>query len=309
MTRRVRHGRAAMVRRVAEVRDGGGASFVVYPTFARAAKRPRWIAVLVIALSVAAGFAWLGQWQLARAVETAFVQERDTETVKPLASVLPVGDPMTDDAVDRMISATGVYQPGDFLVVSDRANGSSTGYWVVGCLKLDAGGSAAVAIGWAADRADATAVADRLNAADASTDSVTVTGRLTASEAVDVDTTVSGNQGLNRMAISWIVNVWAEVPSPIVQGYIVSHDVPPAGLTPISSPKPDAVSELNWLNLFYAIEWVVFSGFALFLWWRLVSDEVRREREDLGFIPLEDDDEIDDDATPTPATIEQESLD
>jgi hypothetical protein len=36
---------------------------------------------------------------------------------------------------------------------------------------------------------------------------------------------------------------------------------------------------LNWLNVFYAVEWVVFAGFAIFLWYRLVRDAVERERE------------------------------
>ena len=36
---------------------------------------------------------------------------------------------------------------------------------------------------------------------------------------------------------------------------------------------------LNWLNIFYAIEWVIFAGFAVFLWCRLVRDEWEREQE------------------------------
>ena len=32
--------------------------------------------------------------------------------------------------------------------------------------------------------------------------------------------------------------------------------------------------------MFYAIEWVVFAGFAVFLWYRLVKDAVQREREE-----------------------------
>ena len=38
--------------------------------------------------------------------------------------------------------------------------------------------------------------------------------------------------------------------------------------------------ELNWLNVFYAVEWVVFAGFAVFLWYRLVRDAVERERDE-----------------------------
>jgi hypothetical protein len=33
----------------------------------------------------------------------------------------------------------------------------------------------------------------------------------------------------------------------------------------------------NWLNIFYAIEWIVFAGFAFYVWYRLVRDRVERE--------------------------------
>ena len=36
---------------------------------------------------------------------------------------------------------------------------------------------------------------------------------------------------------------------------------------------------MNWLNVFYALEWVVFAGFAVFLWFRLVKDAVEREKD------------------------------
>jgi hypothetical protein len=37
------------------------------------------------------------------------------------------------------------------------------------------------------------------------------------------------------------------------------------------------------MNIFYAVEWVVFAGFAIFLWWRLVADDYRRTLEDDEF--------------------------
>jgi hypothetical protein len=45
-------------------------------------------------------------------------------------------------------------------------------------------------------------------------------------------------------------------------------------VTPAALPEPDAFTSLR--NLFYAIEWVVFGGFALFLWWRWCRDELDR---------------------------------
>ena len=41
----------------------------------------------------------------------------------------------------------------------------------------------------------------------------------------------------------------------------------------MAAPAPELERELNILNLFYAIEWVLFGGFAVYLWWRLVKDE------------------------------------
>ena len=49
----------------------------------------------------------------------------------------------------------------------------------------------------------------------------------------------------------------------------------------ISSPAPAEGSDVNWLNIFYAIEWAVFAGFAFYLWYRLARDAWEREVEEL----------------------------
>jgi surfeit locus 1 family protein len=38
--------------------------------------------------------------------------------------------------------------------------------------------------------------------------------------------------------------------------------------------------------VFYAVEWVVFAGFAVFLWYRLVRDAVERERDEAAAAEL-----------------------
>ncbi|MEN9731986.1 MAG: hypothetical protein RL488_1296, partial [Actinomycetota bacterium] len=49
--------------------------------------------------------------------------------------------------------------------------------------------------------------------------------------------------------------------------------------TDAGQPKAIAIqteserTEINALNAFYAAEWALFAGFAVFLWWRLVQDE------------------------------------
>ena len=45
--------------------------------------------------------------------------------------------------------------------------------------------------------------------------------------------------------------------------------------------RPVTDTQLNWLNVFYAIEWVAFMLFAFYLWYRLVKDALEREIEDI----------------------------
>ena len=76
------------------------------------------------------------------------------------------------------------------------------------------------------------------------------------------------------------MNLWAEPPAGVYGGYIVA-DSPAPGLQQIDSPRPVSEVPLNLLNIFYAIEWVVFAGFAIFLWYRLVRDTWEEEGQAL----------------------------
>jgi surfeit locus 1 family protein len=54
-----------------------------------------------------------------------------------------------------------------------------------------------------------------------------------------------------------------------------------AGLADIDPlPAPDEISPVNWLNVFYAVEWAIFAGFAFYLWYRLAKDAWEREVEE-----------------------------
>jgi hypothetical protein len=53
------------------------------------------------------------------------------------------------------------------------------------------------------------------------------------------------------------------------------------GVEPITIGLAKSDSQLNWLSAFYAIEWAVFAGFAVFMWWRLLADAYRKQQEAL----------------------------
>ncbi|TBN57771.1 SURF1 family protein [Glaciihabitans arcticus] len=236
------------------------------------ARRPRWIGMLFVCLAVAAGFALLGQWQLSRGVETATVVERETETTVPLESIAEPASTISSSAAGQRVSTTGALVPGDGVVLEGRFNDGVEGFWVTGHALTESGVSIAVALGWVADRADAASALK-----DFTTSERDLTGRYVATEPPAEDDFEAGEQ--KSMSVAALINQWADAPASVYGGYLVLDDAP-AGLDAIDSPVPSAEVTLNWLNVFYAIEWAVFAVFAVFLWFRLVRDEWEREQED-----------------------------
>jgi hypothetical protein len=52
-----------------------------------------------------------------------------------------------------------------------------------------------------------------------------------------------------------------------------------AGLVPVTPESlPDPPTSTALRNLLYGVEWWLFAGFAVFLWWRWTTDEVAAER-------------------------------
>ena len=238
------------------------------------ARRPRWIAALLLSLAIAAGFAALGQWQIGRAVQTGTVVIIPDEKVTPLADVATPQKEVTDRAAGQIVRVSGRRVAGDTYVVSDRVNFGVTGYWVLGHVVAENGASVAVALGWTQSKSAAHAAADRLAAGAAS---VTVTGRYQPTEPPDQDD--FEHNVVSVVSIPWLINEWKTVTPTAYGGYIVDN-VAPAGLTKIQSVRPVNDVSLNWLNVFYAIEWTLFAGFAIYLWYRLVKDAFEREEED-----------------------------
>jgi surfeit locus 1 family protein len=237
------------------------------------AKRPRWIAALVFALAVAAGFALLGQWQVGRAVQTATVVVYPTEKVVPLSSVAVPQKEVTDRAAGQLVSVVGRRVPGDTYVVSDRANYGVVGYWVIGHVVATNGASVVVALGWAHTKAQADAA---YNILKSGAPTARIVGRYQPTEPPDQENFQQNQRTV--VSIPWLVNEWKTVAPEVYGGYIVDSKAA-GGLAKIQSVKPVNDVTLDWLNVFYAIEWVVFAGFAIYLWYRLVKDVYEREEE------------------------------
>ncbi|MDQ7878436.1 SURF1 family cytochrome oxidase biogenesis protein [Microbacterium sp. QXD-8] len=249
--------------------------------------RPRWIGMLLLCLVVAAVFAWLGQWQLGRAVQTNPLPPGATEEVQELADVAAPGEYLPEPLVGQRVETAGRWVPEDFVIVTSRFNDGVEGYWVTGQLRIDptrtetsAPTSIAVALGWAATEEDARAAIENLETGAAAGDTIEVTGRLISDEGPVLPPRGADPQTLTRMSPAALLGQWHDVSGLFVyRPYLASVDAP-AGLDAISSPAPADGSGINWLNIFYALEWAVFAGFAFYLWYRLAKDAWEKEIED-----------------------------
>jgi surfeit locus 1 family protein len=276
-----------MTRTVTDPDPAGSAPIepeVFPPTLREVMLRPQWIGLLLLCLVVAGVFAWLGQWQLGRAIDTDPPPPGATEEIRPLEDVVQPGEYLSEPLVGQRVEATGSWVSRDFLVVESRFNDGVEGYWVTGQLRLDgmpAPTSVAVALGWAATAEEAAAAVERLEAEASGADIVEVVGRLISDEGPfpppdDVDP-----QTMTRMSPAALLGRWHDVEDlDVYRPYIASAE-PSGGLAAISSPAPDEQSPVNWLNIFYAAEWAVFAGFAFYLWYRLARDAWEKELEDL----------------------------
>ncbi|WP_081998230.1 SURF1 family protein [Sinomonas humi] len=251
----------------------------------RTALKPRWILALIGALAVSSVFVLLSQWQFSRSTSDAPPVVTTTETPQPLTKTLQPATDFPAAAADQMITATGHYDASKQVLVPNRLLNGVSGWWVVTAFVVDGAPAVdgdhtvviPVARGWLAE-------ASQVEAPPSG--EVQLTGRLEPSEAPQANKNPAPGQA-SMVAVPELINMW-DVQS--YTGFVgATHEVTAAGdqsasavpglLKPVNIPPQPKLTPVNWLNIFYAVEWVVFAGFAIFLWWRLVRDEYERELE------------------------------
>lgn len=272
------------------------------PTLAQVMRRPQWILALLLAIAVAGVFAWLGRWQMDNAIRHNVDELTNTETVRALDDLTEPVPGIPEISAGALASADGHFISGDYVVVSDRMNSGtddpssdserSEGAWVVGHFVRDSGAhdgkpaSLAVAIGWAESEDEARAAITQLE--DLAVNDMQIVGRYLPAEAPAAPRPDDDPHVMRTMVPAYLANVWNTVPGgPIYGGYLVMHEsdeqsaeyISGAGLATIDSVAPGAPEKVSWLNVFYAIEWVVFGAVALFLWYRLARDAWEKEHE------------------------------
>jgi len=248
----------------------------------RVALRPRFLGMLALMVAATVVCGLLATWQWDRAHQAITADAAGSQQLGDIRDVVGVGDAVTNSIVGDTVTATGSYVPGEQVLVPGRNIGGTEAVLVVSALLLDLeDGTQArlpIARGWMP--------AEELTGADGQVDpslapappqgEVEISGRLEASEAAS-----SGvDQGIAaEIATPLLVNEWG---SPMFAGYVALED-PAGALQPLPAAESEFSRGLNWQNIGYSLQWVLFGGFFLYLWWRSVRaahlDEVADRRE------------------------------
>lgn len=262
----------------------------------KAALKPEKILLLLVFIAAAFVCGRLGVWQLDRAYERAnlaqqhALEEAENQQPAALADVLLPQATFGGSLVGKRVEVTGTYEPENQFLVNDRIINGQTGFLVLDSLLVTEDGSGGasweglsgnprmpVLRGWIpANAVDVNGAiteewARKVAVPEGSVDLV---GWLQASEST---LTVSLPQGqTNSVSSAALANEWG---NPIYGGYLVPQESVPADsseIVPLPRPSIEGSEGLNVQNVFYALQWWLFGGFAVILWLRLVRDDAKR---------------------------------
>jgi surfeit locus 1 family protein len=259
-------------------------------TFFSVARRPKWIAGLLFAFAVAAVFALLGQWQLDRTF-TVVEPAVESEKVFVLNEVATPGAPLTAEAANVLVSANIMLDQSNLYIVSNRlqqsGNNTVSGYWLIansGALLADndTTGSLTVAVGFSESLEIIEGARTQLQESILPQAFLESTGRYLQTEAPVDSPDASKPYLFGSLSLAQLVNLYSSEKVESFAGFLALDADPGFELERINLPPQEVGTTVNWLTLFYAVEWVLFGVFAVFLWWRLVEDQHLRESTTLS---------------------------
>ena len=231
----------------------------------RLLRTPKWIGLTALALALIAGCGALGVWQWTRAQDVLAAERAALEVPAPVVDLAPVGDGLPADGVGRRATASGSYGTA-VLYVTDRALDGVRGFWVLSPLDLADGTVVPVMRGWLPER-------DPVQ-----TGPVSVQGVLQPMEDFYAGSTAKGDV-IVAMTHDEMVAAWGpQVRSGVL--FLTGQQPALSGDPALVQPTVRTQVAFPLQNFFYALEWAVFSGFVVFMWWRWLRMDSRESLEE-----------------------------
>jgi cytochrome oxidase assembly protein ShyY1 len=226
-------------------------------------RTPRWIGLTALGLVLIVAFGALSWWQWQRAQA-----QREAAPPVPVADVLVVGESMPEADYGVRVRLVGTYDPSEQVIV---AHGPEA-YWVVTPLRPATGAAVPVARGLVT------------SPEDPFVDAVTA-GPV---EVVGFAQPYEGDPGAGAVLppgqVERITATAFDTGYPLVDGWVALESQLPAPAVTAEAVRPpigvSAPTALRWQNASYAVQWVLFAGFVVFLWVRMLRDDLREARGD-----------------------------
>lgn len=225
-------------------------------SFWQVAKTTRWVSAFFLAIALAAGFSWLGQWQLERTFTPGLPQALPIEQVTVTPDLSKV------------------------FIVKNRLQRGENGYWVICNSTTETGKSLTLALGWTKTLESAQRA--RLEIKDSiQIQALREFSGMKLSAEAPMRSRDEVDYLLETLSPAQLVNLFSPDRPIDAESYFfalqtnteIDSIAGSTGLEVIYIEAGKGGTDVNWLTAFYAIEWLVFSGFAIFLWWRLVRDD------------------------------------
>ncbi|QZY29177.1 SURF1 family protein [Nocardioides coralli] len=219
-----------------------------------------WPGHLVVLALLGLGI-WLGAWQLETWSGKRQAEALDLTRSDPVAlpSVLGPDEPFPAASVGQPVTVAGEWLS-DATVYVERG----TGYWVVTPLLTDARAGVALPV--------VRGVAEEPTAPEVS-GAAELTGWLQPPEGTGAADDDPDDDVLPQLRVADLVQ---RVEGDLYGAYAVAAE-PTPGLEAATLAQLPEVGRFTGLrNFFYALEWWVFGGFAVFVWVRYLMDEARR---------------------------------
>lgn len=220
---------------------------------------------LLAIILVGYGTWWLGEWQFGRLEDrkerNAVVAANEDRTPVPVTDVLAPGRRVAEDDEWRLVTATGVYDAAETVVVRYRTRKSAPGVEVVVPLVTADGTAVVVDRGWFGTD-DPEIGPDELPAPPDG--EVTITGWVRADGEGDSTDIV----GRSTRAIS-STKIGEAIDTPVLTGFVALKEEDPA---PAEELEPVELPELGeGPHFFYGLQWWFFGvlgvgGFAYLAW-------------------------------------------
>jgi cytochrome oxidase assembly protein ShyY1 len=200
----------------------------------------------------------LGLWQLDAYDErqSADALARQQERPTPLGRILGPDSAFPSDGVGRPVMVTGRYVADEQIYV--RGLPGSTGRYAATTPLLTPTGSLILVVRGSTDELGGVPPGGV----------VTVSGLLEPS--AGSGSPLSSQRVTDGLRIAGMLDGFSR---DLYAGYIVLTDSRPDDpLSPVEPPLSEPSPWAGFRNLLYAVQWWVFAGFVVFMWWRIVRD-------------------------------------